>query len=136
MLNENDSHDTPTLYILRQMIYIRDITENHHTGVKMKVTIESMEVAEVIAVEVKQATGKDCEARPTPVGSEVIYDLHTVIARITPLSDVIDVEPLGGAFNGEITEIRKEARTLSGVRDISSAMSQATLHALSAATHH
>ena len=101
----------------------------------MKVTITSKDVAETITALVAQTTGTRCETSTNDVATVILH--HTqAIARITPLSSVIAVAPIGGTFEGEITEIPLEARTIDGIREIAHALDEAASHVLSAAMHH
>lgn len=101
----------------------------------MEATITSKDVAETIAAHVAQTTGTHCETFTNDVAAVILH--HTqVIARITPLFSVIAVAPIGGTFEGEITEIPLEARTIDGIREIANALDEATSHVLSAAMHH
>ena len=102
----------------------------------MELTIKSKEVAEAIAVNVEQATSKDCEAFTNEVCSVVVYKQTQVIARITSMFSVLDVEPIGGLFSGEVIEIPREARTLSGIQEIAHDMDKAISHVLNAAISH
>lgn len=89
-------------------------------------------MAKAIADAVEQATGEYCEAFYNVTGS--VIALHdTMIARITPLSSVVDVAPLDGPFRCEITEIPMEASTVSGLMEIAHAIDEATSHVLAAA---
>lgn len=98
----------------------------------MNIEITSKDVAKVIAQQIEQTTGENCEAFSNPVGSAVIMH-NTMIARITPLFNVVDVAPLDGPFRCEITEIPMEASTVSGLMEIAHAIDEATLHVLAAA---
>ena len=102
----------------------------------MEVTFKSKEVAEAIASKVEAVTGRDCEAYDSQMGSVVIYDRTTVIARLTPQLAVIDVEPVGGLFDGEIVEIPTEARTVNDLREIAAALDEANMRAISSAVKH
>ena len=101
----------------------------------MEVKINSKEVAESIAAKVEQVTGLDCEAFSNDSGSVVVHNHNAVIARITPLSSVMDVEPVGGLFDGETVCIPLEAETIDGIREIVNTMDRATSHVLNAAMH-
>ena len=101
----------------------------------MEVTFTSKEVADAIATRIDQATGMDCETFSNQIGSVLVLHGTTVIARITPLPSVIDVGPVGGTFNGEVTEIQRETRTVNGLREIARALDEAMAHVLSAATN-
>lgn len=102
----------------------------------MEVKINSKEVAEAIAAKVEQVTGHDCEAFANETGSVVVYHHTQVIAQITPLFSVMDVEPVGGLFDGETVCIPLEAETIGGIREIVNTMDRATSHVLNAAMHH
>lgn len=102
----------------------------------MHIAITSEEVAKVIASEIEQATGMDCKAYSNETGSVVVYDRHTVIARITELFSVVAVAQLCGPFRGDVTEIPLKARTIDNIRDIGHALDTATSHALNAAINH
>lgn len=52
-----------------------------------------------------------CEAFADGTGSVVIHDHAKAIARVTPLSDVIDVAPLRGPFAGHVTGVPPAAST-------------------------
>lgn len=98
----------------------------------MHIEFASKEVAEAIAEEIKEATGECCEAISNATGS--VLTLHdTMIARITPLSDAMDVAPLDGPFRCEITKIPLEAETVNELREIGHAIDKAALHVLAAA---
>lgn len=98
----------------------------------MQIEITSKDVAKAIAQQIEQATGEDCEAFSSSVGSVVI--LHTtMIARITPLFSVMDVAPTDGPFRGEITEVPLEARSVSELMEIAHAIDEAALHVTAAA---
>ena len=98
----------------------------------MEVTFKSKEVAEAIATQVEQATGKDCQVFTDDIGDAVILHHTTVIARITELFSVIDVVPVGGTFSCEVTEIQREIRTVNGLREVARALDEATAHVASA----
>lgn len=102
----------------------------------MHVTITCEDVTELIVAEVEYATGKDCEVFTNETGSVILYDRHTVIARVTPLSSVIDVTPLCGPFVDEITDIPPEAETIGSLKEIAHVLDRAASHALSAALNH
>ena len=133
MPNENGSHDTPILDVVCQMMYIKDINKTTMKGQKMEVSLKSKEVAKTIAAQVEQSTGLDCEAYSNEVGSVVVFHHTTVIARITPLFDIMDVTPVGGTFDGEITEVPLGARTVDGLREMARSIDEAAAHVLSAA---
>lgn len=98
----------------------------------MEVTITSKEVAEAIAAHVAQTTGTHCETFANDAAAVILH--HTqAIARITPLSNVTAVTPIGGTFEGEITEVPLEARTIDGLKEITHAIDKAAAHVLSAA---
>lgn len=98
----------------------------------MRIEFTGKEVAEAIAEEIEEATGERCEAFSNATGS--VVTLHdTMIARITPLSSVMDVAPLEGPFRREITEIPLEAETVDGLREIGHAIDKAALHVPAAA---
>lgn len=101
----------------------------------MEVKLTGKEVADTIAAQVEQATGLDCEAYPNETGSVIMFRHTTVIARITPPSDIMDVTPVGGTFDGENTEVPLEARTVDGLREMAHSIDEAASHALSAAMH-
>lgn len=48
----------------------------------------------------------------------------------------MDVEPVGGVFDGEIVSIPLEAETIGGIREIVNAIDKATSRVLNAAMHH
>ena len=118
------------------MIYIRAIKQTTTREVKTEATINSEEVAEAIAARVEAATGKDCEAFTGEVGSVVVYNRTQVIARLMPLLSVVDVEPVGGPFDGETVSIPLEAETIGGIRETVNALDRATSHVINAAMHH
>lgn len=98
----------------------------------MNIEITSKDVAKVIAQQVEEATGDHCEALSDATGSVVA--LHdTTIARITPLSSVMDVAPLDGPFRRETTEIPLEASSVDELREIAHAIDKAASHVLAAA---
>lgn len=101
----------------------------------MDITMDSKEVAETIAAQVAQTTGMHCEVFANE-GAAIIIHHTDVIARLTPLFSVIDVAPIGGESQCDITEIPLEAHTINGLMEISSAMDEATAHVLNAAIHH
>lgn len=102
----------------------------------MEVKINSKEVAEAIAAKVEQIAPFDCEAYANETGSVVVYDHTQVIAQITPLFSVMNVEPVGGLFDGETVRIPLEAETIGGIREIVNTIDKATSHVLNAAMHH
>lgn len=102
----------------------------------MEVKTNSKEVAEAIATKVEQVTGLDCEAFANETGSVVIYDHTQVIARITPLFDVMDVTPVGGLFDGETVCIPLKAETIHGVKELAETYDEATMRVMSAAVRH
>lgn len=102
----------------------------------MEVKINGKEAAEAIAAKVGQITPFDCEAFSNETGSVVVYNHTQVIARITPLSSVMDVEPVGGPFDGETVRIPLEAETIDGIREIVNAIDRATSRVLNAAMRH
>ena len=98
----------------------------------MNIEFTSEEMAKAIAKEVEEATGEYCEAFSDTTGS--VITLHdTMIARVTPLFDVMDVAPLDGPFRCEITEIPLEAKTVDELREIAHAIDEAASHVLAAA---
>lgn len=98
----------------------------------MNIEFSSKEVAEAIAERIEEVTGERCEAFSNATGS--VIALHdTMIARITPLSDVMDVAPLSGPFRREITEIPMEAKSVSELMEIAPAIDEAISHVLAAA---
>lgn len=99
----------------------------------MEVTLTSKEVAETIAAQVEQSTGLDCEAYSNEVGSVIVFRHTTVIARITPLFDIMYATPVGGSFDGENVEAPLEARTVDGLRQMARSIDEAAAHVLSAA---
>lgn len=101
----------------------------------MEVTLTSKEVAETIAAQVEQSTGLDCEAYSNEVGSVVVFRTGTVIARITPLFDIMYVTPVGGPFDGENTEVPLETRTVDGLREMARSIDEAASHVLNAAMY-
>lgn len=101
----------------------------------MEVTLTSKEVAETIAAQVEQSTGLDCEAHSNEVGSVVVFRTGAVIARITPLFNVMDVTPVGGLFDGENTEVPLETRTVDGLREMACSIDKAASHVLNAAMY-
>lgn len=52
----------------------------------------------------------------------------TVLARIIPLFNVVDVAPTAGPFVGEITEIPLEAKSVNGHMEIAHAIDETTPH--------
>lgn len=96
-------------------------------------TITDKDAAESIAAEVERATGMDCKAFSNETGSVIVCDRTAVIARVTELSPVVRVAPLGGPFVGEVTEIPLKARNIDGIREIANALDTATSHVLNAA---
>lgn len=101
----------------------------------MEVTLTSKEVAETIAAQVEQSTGLDCEAYSSETGSVVVFRTGTVIARITPLFDIMYVTPVGGPFDGENTEVPLETRTVDGLREMARSIDEAASHVLNAAMY-
>lgn len=67
----------------------------------MEVKIKSEEIAEAIAAKVEQVTGLDCEAYSNDTSAVVVINHTKVIARLTPLFSAMDVEPVGGLFDGK-----------------------------------
>jgi len=102
----------------------------------MNITITGDDVAKSIAAEIEQATGTHCEAFANDTGSVVIYDNIAAIARVTPLSSVIDVAPLCGPFRCEITEVPLAVQTFNDMREAARALDTATSHVLNAALNH
>lgn len=98
----------------------------------MHIELTGEEVAKVIAEQIEEATGEFCEASSNATGP-VITQRDTMIARITPLFNVMDVAPFDGPFRGEITEIQLEAETVNGLREIGHAIDEAASHVLAAA---
>ena len=98
----------------------------------MDVTITSKEVAESIATQVGDATGKDCGVYTNEVSALIVHH-NRVVARITPLFGVMAVVPVGGEFAGIITEMPLQAKTLGDLEEVTRAMKKATAHVLSAA---
>lgn len=101
----------------------------------MDITMDSREVAEAIAARVAQTTGMHCEVFANEGGVVIVHHAD-VIARLTPLFSVIAVAPIGGEYQCDITEIPLEAHTIDGLREIGSAIDEATAHVLNAAIHH
>lgn len=102
----------------------------------MHIAITSEEVAKVIAAEIEQATGTDCEAHTDNINTVITCDHTTTIAQVTTLFGVIAVAPSRGLFVGDITEIPLEARTIDGMMEIAHALTKATSHVLNAALNH
>lgn len=102
----------------------------------MHITITSEEVAKVIAAEIEQATGIDCEAHTDHINTVITYDHTKTIAQVATLFGVIAVAPSRGQFVGDITKIPLEARTIDGMMEIAHALTTATSHALNAALNH
>ena len=102
----------------------------------MHIEFKSKEVAEAIATQVGKAIGCECGVFTDDDGDAVILHHTTVIARIDTLYDVIGVVPSGGTFSCELTEIRRETRTLDGLREIGHAIDEAGAHVISAALNH
>jgi hypothetical protein len=136
MPNENDSHDTPILDMWCQMRYIRAIKQTANKEGKMEVQIKSKEVAQAIAAQIERVTGVDCESYSSPVGSVIVLNDTTVIARITPLFSVMDITPVGGLFDGETATIPLKAETIDDIKEIAHAYDEAAAHVISAAVHH
>ena len=99
----------------------------------MVVMLKSKEVAETIAAQVEAATGTDCEAFTNTDGAVIVCNRTKVIARITPMFSVMDIEPVGGLFDGETVCIPLVAQTIDGIREIVYTTDRATSHVLSAA---
>lgn len=131
MPDENGSHDTPALDVVCQMVCIKDINKTTTEGQEVKLT--GKEVADTIAAQVEQATGLDCEAYANEAGAVVVFRHTTVIARISPLFDIMDGTPVGGTFDGENVEVPLEVRTVDGLRQMARSIDEAASHALSAA---
>ena len=102
----------------------------------MNITITSEEAAKVIAEEIEQATGTDCEAHTDHINTVIIYNHTTTIAQVTTLSGVIAVAPSRGLFTGKVTIIPLEAETIDGMREIAHALTKATSHVLNAALNY
>ena len=99
----------------------------------MNITITDKDVAESIATEVQQATGLACEVFSNDTSSVILCDYNTAIARITPLSSVIDVAPLYGPFVDDITSIPLTVNTFKDMKETTHALDTATSHILNAA---
>ena len=127
---------TRRLDIWCQTLRNRAIKQTTTQGEKTEVKINSKEVAEAIAAKVEQVTGLDCEAFANETGSVVVHNHTQAIAQITPLFSVMDVESVGGLFDGETVCIPLEAETIGGIREIVNTMDRATSHVLNAAMHH
>lgn len=102
----------------------------------MHITITSEEAAKVIAEEIEQATGTDCEAHTDHINTVITYDHTTTIAQVTTLFGVIAVAPSRGPFAGKVAIIPLEAETIGGVREIAHALTKAMSHVLDAALNH
>lgn len=102
----------------------------------MHITITSEEVAKVIAAEIEQATGMDCEAHTDHINTVITCNHTTTIAQVTTLFDVIAVAPSRGQFTGRVTIIPLEAETIDGMMEIAHALTKATSHVLNAALNH
>lgn len=102
----------------------------------MEVKINSKEIAEAIAEKVEQVTGHDCEAFTNETGAVVVYNRTQVIAQITPLFDVMDVEPVGGLFNGKTVCIPLRAKTIYGIKELANTYDEAAMRVISAAVKH
>lgn len=102
----------------------------------MHITITSEEAAKVIAEEIKQATGMDCEAHTDHINTVITCNHTTTIAQIATLFGVIAVAPSRGPFAGKVTIIPLEAETIDGMREIAHALTKATSHVLNAALNH
>lgn len=99
----------------------------------MNIKLTSKETAKAIAKDIEEATGEHCETFSNATGS-IITQHNTIIARIIPLFNVMDVAPLDGPFRDEITKIPSEAKTINELRKIAHAIDEAATHVLSAAT--
>lgn len=102
----------------------------------MEIKINSKEIAEAIATKVEQVTGLDCEAYTNQTGSIVVYNHTRVIARITPIINVVDVVPVGGVFDGETVCIPLKAETIYGLRELTETYDEAAMRVTSAAVAH
>ena len=99
----------------------------------MNITITSEEAAKVIAEEVEQATGTDCEAHTDHVNTVIIFNHTTTIAQVATLFGLIAVAPSRGPFTGNVTTIPLKAETIGGIKEIAHALTKATSHVLNAA---
>lgn len=102
----------------------------------MEVKINSKEIAEAIAEKVEQVTGLDCEVFTNQAVSIVVYNRTKVIARITPLINMVGVVPVGGVFDGETVCIPLKAETFHGLRELTETYDEAAMRATSAAVAH
>lgn len=102
----------------------------------MNIAITSEEAAKVIAEEIKQATGTDCEAHTDHINTVIVYDHTETIAQVTTAFGVVAVAPSRGPFAGKVTTIPLEAETIDGLREIAHALTKATSHVLNAALNH
>ena len=102
----------------------------------MHIAITSEEAAKVIAEEIEQATGTNCEAHTDHINTVITYDHTTTIAQVSTVFGVIAVAPSRGPFAGEVTEVPLEAETIGGMREIAHALTKATSHVLNAALNH
>lgn len=99
----------------------------------MNIAITSEEVAKVIAEEIKQATGTDCEAHTDHINTVIVYNHTKTIAQVATLFGVSAVAPSRGPFAGNVTTVPLEAETIGGVREIAHALTKATSQVLNAA---
>ena len=118
------------------MMCIRAIKQTTTQKIKTEVKINSKEIAKATATKVEQVTGPDREAFANQAGSTVVHNHTKAIARITPIISVVDVVPVGGAFDGEPATIPTGANTIHGLKETAAMMDEANMRATSAAVAH
>ena len=95
----------------------------------MHIKLTAGEMAKAIAEAIADATGEHCEASSDASGSVITLD-DTIIARITPLFDAMDVMPLDGPSH---LKIPSDAKTVDDLREIALQIDKAISHVLAAA---
>ena len=96
----------------------------------MHIKLTAGEMAKAIAEAIADATGEHCEASSDASGSVITLDDNTIIARITPLFDAMDVMPLDGPSH---LKISSDAKTVDDLREIALQIDKAISHVLAAA---
>lgn len=67
---------------------------------------------------------------------EIAEAIAEKVAQLTPLFSVMDVVPVGGAFDGETVCIPLEAETIYGLRELTETYDEAAMRVTSAAVAH
>ena len=98
------------------------------------ITLTAKGVAEIVAKMVQEETSLRCEAYADDYGKAVIISDYThLVARITPYHKSIQVvaAPLG--LEAVATSIPSKATSLSGMRELTAHLDDATAHVIAAA---